>query len=75
MKNKKLVIGFILGILLIGLCSSTFQYGATHVSVKTVVEDGHKYVVATTTCNGMVRPGGVSIIHSEACPCKNHIKK
>lgn len=54
---------------------STFKSGTPqmYVSVKTIYEDGHKYVVAYSgVTNTSSRPSGVSIVHSEACTCKRH---
>ena len=51
-------------------CSWSFNVGKNQVDIRTITEDGHKYVVATmtsTTNNGL---GSVSIVHSEACSCK-----
>ena len=39
------------------------------VAIKGFDFDGHDYIVAATTSNGVNRPGGVSIIHSESCKC------
>lgn len=46
-----------------------YSYGSTEVDVRCVIIDGHDYIVAATTSNGVNRPGGVSIIHSESCKC------
>lgn len=42
-------------------------------SIREVELNGHKYVVAHSWVDpDFCRPGGVSIIHSESCPCKNN---
>lgn len=65
MKKKSFIIGFVLCLLII-LFSSSYSYriSSHNVDVRTVIEDGHKYVVAAHS------NGGVSIIHSESCYCK-----
>lgn len=65
---KNILIGFISCLFIIFLCSYTFKVGYTNVNVRTIYEDGHKYVVATTYFDSQSR-GGVSIIHSHNCQC------
>ena len=40
------------------------------VDVKEVNVSGHRYVVASTYISNILRPGGVSIVHSEGCYCR-----
>lgn len=72
-KNRKsFLIGFILGVAAFLLCAYTsYKVNFNEVYVKTVVEESHKYVVATITNTSSSTPAGVSIIHSENCWCKN----
>ena len=68
LKNKVLA-GFILAFLLTALCSYTYRVHLNEVDVRTVYEDGHKYVVASMTNQYGSNASGVSIIHSANCPC------
>lgn len=67
---------FLLCILILG-CSFSFQNKQDHrpqirvsnscIKTEIISLDGHDYVIAHTNhCSG-----GISIIHSESCPCKN----
>ena len=61
----------ILFILACALCSyTTYRVMNNDVDVRTVWEDGHKYVVATIGSHNNTAVSGISITHSEACPCK-----
>ena len=64
---KKLVIGIISFLIVILMCSFSYKVGQNSVEVKTVYEDGHKYVVATIYNNA--NACGIAMVHSEACSC------
>lgn len=66
---SKILIGFLLGVFIFVLCSYTYMVNHNEVNVRTVYEDGHKYVVATMTHAADCRASGVSIVHSANCPC------
>lgn len=70
-KNRKsFLIGILVGVLAFILCAYTsYKVGIHEVQVKTITEDGHKYVVSTIT-NSNSTNCGISIVHSEACWCK-----
>lgn len=74
-------IGIILAVVAIAILASSFTFSPTtdqSVDVREVVVGGHKYVVVTSTqlssSNSSQRPGGVAIVHSEGCSCKNRKK-
>jgi len=68
---KKFAI-IVLCIICMSLITSAYtnirKYGG-NIEVKTIYEDGHKYVIAYQYVNNMERPGGIDIEHSAACPC------
>lgn len=66
---SKILIGFLLGVFIFVLCSYTYKVNRNEVDVRTVYEDGHKYVVASMTNTGYPETSGVSIVHSANCPC------
>ena len=70
LKQNKILVGFILASTLFLLCSYTYRVNHNDVDVITVYEDGHKYVVATMTNSSSTTALGISIVHSENCPCK-----
>ena len=68
---KKFVI-IVLCIICMSLIISVYtviKRSYSNIDVKTIYEDGHKYVIAYQYVNTMERPGGVDIEHSAACPC------
>jgi hypothetical protein len=70
-RKNKVLAGFIMALVLFLLCSYvSYTVNGCKVDVRTVHEDGHMYVVATLTNPATSHPGGVSIVHSENCPCK-----
>lgn len=69
LKRNKVLVGFILASLLFLLCSYTYRVHLNDVDIRTVYEDGHKYVVASMTNQSGSNASGVSIIHSANCPC------
>lgn len=70
--RKIFLISFLICILLFLLCSSySYRINNNDVDIKTIYEDGHKYVVATMSSHNNGASSGISIIHSENCPCKN----
>ena len=76
---KKLAIGIICFMIMILTCSFSYKLASYYsVDVRTVKEDGHKYVIATVneTSTGHVATSAcdIAIIHSEACPCRKNKK-
>ena len=69
LKQNKILVGFILASTLFLLYSYTYRVNHNDVDVRTVYEDGHKYVVATITNSSSSTISGISIVHSESCPC------
>lgn len=56
---------------------SSFTYTSIRdrhtIDVREVNVSGHKYVVASSYYDGGTnRPGGVAIVHSESCYCRNN---
>ena len=49
--------------------NESYSFGDTRVDIRIVNIDGHDYVVAASNSRAGVRPGGISIIHSESCKC------
>ena len=70
LKQNKILVGFILSSALFLLSSYTYRVNHNDVDVRTVYEDGHKYVVATMSNSVSSQASGISIVHSENCPCK-----
>lgn len=70
LKQNKILVGFILASTLFLLSSYTYRVNHNDVDVRTVYEDGHKYVVATMSNSVSSQASGISIVHSENCPCK-----
>lgn len=66
---SKILIGFLMGICVFALCSYTYRVSHNDVNIRTVYEEGHKYVVATMTNSSTSTPSGVSLVHSANCPC------
>jgi len=70
---KKKVLTTLLAIIAIALVCSAFTFdvsnGRLSVDVREVNVSGHKYVVATSF--NAPRQGGVAIVHSESCYCRN----
>lgn len=71
---KRTILIWVLAVIVIATCTAlqykpfgTFDY--TMVDVREVSLNKHLYVVASIRSEG-----GVSIIHSEVCPCKNKNK-
>ena len=71
LEKNKILVGFILASALFLFCSYTYRVNHNDVDVRTVYEDGHKYVVATMTNSISSDASGISIVHSENCPCKS----
>lgn len=69
LKQNKILVGFILASTLFLLYSYTYRVNYNDVDIRTVYEDGHKYVVATITNSSSSTISGISIVHSENCPC------
>lgn len=69
-ENKKLLLGIVVTALFFLFCSMTFKVNHNQADIRTITEEGHKYVVAVITNAGSSNAAGISIIHSEACPCK-----
>ena len=69
-RNHKFLLGLLFASVLFLFCSYTYRVNNNDVDVRTVYEDGHKYVVATMTNKTNSSVGSVSIVHSENCPCK-----
>ena len=69
LKQNKILVGFILASTLFLLYSYTYRVNYNDVDVRTVYEDGHKYVVATITNSSSSTISGISIVQSENCPC------
>ena len=69
LKQNKILVGFILASTLFLLYSYTYRVNYNDVDVRTVYEDGHKYVVATITNSSSSTISGISIVHSENCSC------
>lgn len=65
---KNILIGFISCLAIILMCSYSYKINGNTVDVRTVYEDGHKYVVATMS-NGHANSSGISIVHSANCHC------
>lgn len=66
----------IFGAVFIFMIISAFAYTTENkhhsIDVREINVGGHKYVVASSFYDGgVIRPGGVSIIHSEGCYCRN----
>ena len=73
---KKFILGFISCICIVVLCSYTsFKVNYTDFGVRTVLEDGHKYVVAYSFYNSGGKSSSISICHSEACQCLKNKNK
>lgn len=78
---KKIIFTFLLAIFCIGCVpenqkhkgpESTWTYvenngSSGYAKYKQVTIDGHEYIIFT---NQDVHSGGISVIHSESCPCK-----
>ena len=69
LKQNKILVGFILASTLFLLYSYTYRVNHNDVDVRTIYEDGHKYVVATITNSSSSTISGISIVQSENCPC------
>ena len=69
LKQNKILVGFILASTLFLLYSYTYRVNHNDVDVRTIYEDGHKYVVATITNSSSSTISGISIVHSENCSC------
>lgn len=66
----------IFGAVFIFVIISAFSYQSVRknhfIDVREVIDGGRKYVIASSFYDsGVIRPGGVSIIHSEGCYCRN----
>lgn len=66
----------IFGVIAFVAILSSFTYTSINnhhtVDVREVNVSGHKYVVASSFYDGgEYRPGGVAIVHSESCYCRN----
>ena len=73
---KKFILGFISCICIVVLCSYTsFKVSYTDFGVRTVFEDGHKYVVAYSSYDGGATGSSISICHSAACQCLKNKNK
>ncbi len=66
---KNILIGFISCLMIILMCSYSYRVHFNTVNVRTVSEDGHKYVVATMTNEVSSKTSGISIVHSANCYC------
>lgn len=66
----------IIAVVLVALFCLSFTYTTSNnhheIDVREVNVAGHKYVVASSFYNGgVLRPGGVGIVHSAGCYCNN----
>lgn len=62
LKQNKILVGFILASTLFLLYSYTYRVNHNDVDVRTVYEDGHKYVVATITNSSSSTISGIIIV-------------
>lgn len=69
--RKRIIITLlcIISLSIVGFGYTTIKRSYSNIEVKTIYEDGHKYVIAYQYVNNMERPGGIDIEHSAACPC------
>lgn len=69
--RKRIIITLlcIISLSIVGFGYTNIKKYGSNIEVKTIYEDGHKYVIAYQYCDNIQRPGGVDIEHSAACPC------
>lgn len=69
----KKILSILVAIVAVALVCSSFTFdvsnGRPSVDVREVNVSGHKYVVATSF--NASKQGGVAIVHSEGCYCRN----
>lgn len=62
LKQNKILVGFILASTLFLLYSYTYRVNHNDVDVRTIYEDGHKYIVATITNSSSSTISGIIIV-------------